>query len=251
MLKNKYYKWYVKLITNAKKKKRKKTDKFYYENHHILPKCLFKQYKNDKWNLVLLTAREHFLAHWLLLKIFPSMEMELAFCLMNNRTLSSKSRHRIPSYLYERHKIKANDLMSNHFRKKFSKIDHHSKGLKNWSKDMRWINKNGKRKRVRSEEIDMYLNKGWNKGSGLQVSDYHKRRASEVHSNKIVSENTRKKQSISHLGQTNMTKGSVWIHKDNKRKRIEKSDLNFYLHKGWNRGSGMKHSRKKKSNSGE
>lgn len=39
----------------------------YSENHHILPVCMGGS--NDKSNLVKLTAREHFIAHWLLYKI--------------------------------------------------------------------------------------------------------------------------------------------------------------------------------------
>lgn len=39
----------------------------YYENHHIIPKCLGGS--DDKQNLIYLTYREHFIAHWLLVKI--------------------------------------------------------------------------------------------------------------------------------------------------------------------------------------
>lgn len=42
----------------------------YYESHHILPKCLNGSNKKD--NLVLLTAKEHFIAHKLLLEIYPN-----------------------------------------------------------------------------------------------------------------------------------------------------------------------------------
>ncbi len=41
-----------------------------YENHHIIPKCVGGT--NDKDNLVLLTTREHFVIHKLLVKIFPT-----------------------------------------------------------------------------------------------------------------------------------------------------------------------------------
>ena len=42
----------------------------YKEKHHILPKCLGG--KDDKDNLVELTAREHFLCHMLLCEIYPN-----------------------------------------------------------------------------------------------------------------------------------------------------------------------------------
>lgn len=42
----------------------------YSENHHIIPRCMGGNDASD--NLVKLTAREHFIAHLLLVKIYPS-----------------------------------------------------------------------------------------------------------------------------------------------------------------------------------
>lgn len=56
----------------------------YYERHHIIPKCLGGT--NDKNNLVKLTAREHYLVHWLLTKIHPTdFKIWTAFALMSGR----------------------------------------------------------------------------------------------------------------------------------------------------------------------
>ena len=44
-------------------------DGTYYEVHHILPRCMFG--KDVPENKVALTYREHFIAHWLLHKIYP------------------------------------------------------------------------------------------------------------------------------------------------------------------------------------
>ena len=47
----------------------------YYEGHHILPVCLGGTGRSDNWsheNIVPLTAREHFIAHWLLHLIYPT-----------------------------------------------------------------------------------------------------------------------------------------------------------------------------------
>lgn len=41
----------------------------YSEKHHIIPICIGGSNKKD--NLVKLTAREHFIAHWLLVRIYP------------------------------------------------------------------------------------------------------------------------------------------------------------------------------------
>lgn len=41
----------------------------YFENHHIIPRSLGG--KNVKSNMAMLTGREHFICHWLLVKIYP------------------------------------------------------------------------------------------------------------------------------------------------------------------------------------
>lgn len=64
-----YQKAYDKIINQARLDDRKKHHGIYYESHHILPKCLGGS--NDKSNRVLLTAREHFIAHKLLTFIYP------------------------------------------------------------------------------------------------------------------------------------------------------------------------------------
>ena len=50
----------------------------YTEKHHIVPKCLGGS--NDKSNIVKLTAREHFLCHWLLYRAYPNnRKLAIAF----------------------------------------------------------------------------------------------------------------------------------------------------------------------------
>ena len=69
ILPNKYGKYYIRLVKRGLSRKPLKDE--YFETHHILPKCIFPQYKNLKinaWNLSYLTPREHFIAHKLLIK---------------------------------------------------------------------------------------------------------------------------------------------------------------------------------------
>jgi hypothetical protein len=61
---------YDRLIDRAICQDRTKGDGTYYEKHHIVPRCLGGT--NDVLNLVLLTAKEHYLAHHLLTKIYPN-----------------------------------------------------------------------------------------------------------------------------------------------------------------------------------
>lgn len=61
-----YQKIYNQLITRAKHR----ITNGYYEKHHIIPLCMGGS--NDADNLVKLTPEEHFVAHLLLVKMFPS-----------------------------------------------------------------------------------------------------------------------------------------------------------------------------------
>jgi hypothetical protein len=54
----------------------------YFEGHHIIPKSLGgtgRSYNYSHINIILLTAREHFIAHWLLFKINPCKQNINAF----------------------------------------------------------------------------------------------------------------------------------------------------------------------------
>ena len=69
-----YLSIYNSIIDRAKSEDRKKRNVsnpiyVYYELHHIIPKCAGGT--NNKHNLILLTAREHFVCHQLLVKIYP------------------------------------------------------------------------------------------------------------------------------------------------------------------------------------
>lgn len=65
-MQNKYLRWYNSIISQAKSENRKKGTGEVYERHHITPKSLGGL--NSKENLVLLTAKEHFVCHHLLTK---------------------------------------------------------------------------------------------------------------------------------------------------------------------------------------
>lgn len=88
-----YRKAYISIISKAIKENRSKGDNIYYELHNILPKSLFPLWKTKKSNLVLLTAREHFICHKLLTKIFPSKEMYFALIsFIGNKNVHISSR---------------------------------------------------------------------------------------------------------------------------------------------------------------
>ena len=100
-----YERIYYQIIDNAKNCSRKKlkhldVDYVYYEKHHIIPKCLGGT--DDKNNLVLLTAREHFLCHWLLIRIYPSNQpIAYAFYAMCNKKSKRQCYYRPSSRMYQ------------------------------------------------------------------------------------------------------------------------------------------------------
>lgn len=91
----------------------KKNKQRYYEGHHIIPKCLGgtgKTYEY-KWhdNIVLLTAKEHFICHRLLCLIYPdNTKLKYAlWAMVNMKNNKQGNRHVVSGRVYD--KIK-NDL---------------------------------------------------------------------------------------------------------------------------------------------
>ena len=82
---------YIDFIKSRKNKIRAKNDGNYYELHHIIPRSLGGI--DCEENLVLLTAREHFLAHYLLWKFTKTKQMTSAFWFVSHiqkRKISSR-----------------------------------------------------------------------------------------------------------------------------------------------------------------
>jgi len=79
-----YSKIYDKLISKAKNESRIKCDEIYYENHHIYPRHLGGD--DNESNLVLLTLKEHCIAHFLLWKIHNSDGDKLAYKMRSGQT---------------------------------------------------------------------------------------------------------------------------------------------------------------------
>lgn len=84
----------------------------YKERHHIIPRCMGGT--DSKSNLVNLTAREHFLVHWLLVEIYPDdTKLQYAFWQMCNSNNQYQDRYIPSSRIYEYSKM----LHSNNMRK--------------------------------------------------------------------------------------------------------------------------------------
>jgi len=91
-----YQRIYDQVVDQARQEERKKSKEIYYEKHHIIPKCLGGS--NEEVNLVLLTGREHFLLHWMLVRIHPkNSKLAFAFWAMCNQKNKEQRKRCTPS----------------------------------------------------------------------------------------------------------------------------------------------------------
>ena len=109
---NKYLKWHDNIIGKALSEQRKKCKYDGYEKHHILPRSFGGD--NTKENYVLLSAREHFLIHVLLLKVLSNKEFynKMLFALFNMKASNSLYKRNNTSRSYGKYKQEWQELQS-------------------------------------------------------------------------------------------------------------------------------------------
>lgn len=113
-LTNKYTNWYISIITKAiqrgRDRKHLKQQYGYVELHHILPKSFKCSDIDNTDNLVFLTAREHFLVHVCLTKMFTGIyKNKMVHALWRLKSKNQYQQHRyFNSKVYERIKRKNN-----------------------------------------------------------------------------------------------------------------------------------------------
>ena len=81
-------------------------------------------------------------------------------------------------------------------------------------------------KSIPKEDIQKYIDLGWIKGMNPDI----RKKAGEKQKGKVISEDTRKKLSQSHL---NQQKNNKWINNGKINKRVDKNILDNYLSNGW------------------
>jgi len=96
---NKYEKWYYNITERGKHR----TLTEYVERHHIVPHSLGGS--DDASNLVSLTAREHFICHWLLTKMHigesRSKMINALYMMQGNSTYQKRYESKITSRIYK------------------------------------------------------------------------------------------------------------------------------------------------------
>jgi hypothetical protein len=202
---SKYTNWYNEIITNAKNRNILTTPT---EKHHIIPKSIGGN--NNKSNIVALTYREHFICHWLLIKMTNGqnkMKMLFAFNSMSNtngidnRIISSwqyelskkynkKEYNEYKKRTVNKGKITVKDKDGNIFhvtnddpRWLSKEVVHVSYGLKrNWNEEEKAeIYKTRKGRKYTAEEYEKrkLTRNIWNKGkkTGKQSEEHLKKRS--------------------------------------------------------------------------
>ena len=118
---NKYENWYHEITERA----RTRTTNGYVERHHIQPRSLGGSDDND--NLVDLTAREHFICHWLLTKMYTGEARAKMIYALNGMKRGNE--------FAQRYETKITARVYENLKKEFSKV--HSatmKGRTPWNK---------------------------------------------------------------------------------------------------------------------
>lgn len=205
-----YKKIYIDLVLkveseNRLKLKRDNENFIYYERHHIIPKCLGGENSAD--NLVLLTAREHFVAHKLLVEIYPN-ESGLIYSLLMLSTRKINNGNIIKDFVvssreYERIKISSAQLKSGVPR---------SEETLNKMKATRAENPPPPRSAEAREAISKRL-------TGITRSQETRDKMSEAKTGTIFSEEHLRKLSIAKLGTEPWNKGLTGIYPE---ERLEK-----------------------------
>lgn len=105
-------------MSKARSENRVKGKGVYYEAHHIIPKCMGGQGEVSQWrkhsNIILLTAKEHFISHKLLCEIYPnSKELKYALDMFLNTNKKQNGRNiNITSREYKRIKENVSKIRS-------------------------------------------------------------------------------------------------------------------------------------------
>lgn len=181
---------YIEIISHAQQEcilgLRKKGNGNYYECHHILPKSIFPKFKKCKFNLVLLTAVEHYECHKLLTTVFPCNSMRFALHAFWTRPNSD---YKISAEEYAGLK----EDYANLLKKRIGDGDF--KAFLDSGKGKHWFN-NGDVNVFTYECPEGFVN-------GRLFSDEHRSNMSIAAKNKPpITEEHRRKQSESHKGKT-------------------------------------------------
>jgi len=184
---SKYTNWYFSIINKRKIEKHSSTT--YTERHHIIPKSFGGS--NDSENLVRLSAREHFLVHWLLTKMCLNKDHEIKMKHALVRLMSASNSieaHIWSKWQYET--AKSNKIAALAENRKNGKDPRLGKRHSEESKEKMRLAKLGKK---RATEVVEAM-------KGRKQTEEHRRKISEGLTGRSFSEESRKKSSLTQKG---------------------------------------------------
>lgn len=172
-----YQKCYDLLIETRRRLNRNKNKEIYYENHHIILKSMGGL--NTKENLVLLTPKEHFLAHWLLYRIYQNRETSYAFfrmCMTGNKNME---RYIPSSRIYEEARISyiklaSKKVVSQETRDKLSRANKGKKRTSQFSIEVSKRMREGQAKKIGEANKGISRGKGISKNKGIKHGERNK-----------------------------------------------------------------------------
>jgi hypothetical protein len=157
-----YQKIHDSLIDRAKNRKLEG----YVETHHIIPKCM--NGTNESNNLVELTAREHFLIHWLLHEIYPNnTDLRYAFWSMC-RSSDNQTRYKPSSRVYDYAKRQMLEVWQ-----KFKPTENQINSIKESLIGTKWYHKPDGRNLRAFPDDPKIIEEGWLQGrfNGSNISN--------------------------------------------------------------------------------
>lgn len=200
---NKYTKLYLTLcrrgLSRASTRKVANNILGYSEKHHILPKCFGLGGVNDSLNFVYLSAREHFIVHRLLTKMFSGVFHQKMCWAVKNLTRSKyiSKLHNITSKVYLKIKLDANLATSVALKgrkhKPLSPEAAFSKSQKlSAARIGKKLSQDTRKKMQKPKTVEARKNM-----CNRKVKDSTREKLSNSHKGKVVGMETRRKQSVS------------------------------------------------------
>lgn len=187
-----YQSVYNQLIQKRKDHPATREEYGYVERHHIIPRS--EGGTNDSSNLINLTAREHYVAHLLLTKIYDDAKMLYAYVMMSKcRSCSKNKDFKINSHLYESLKRLRNKMSCGDGNSMYGR--HHSEETKEKMRQKALGKHHSLETRKKISESHKGKSCYWNKGR--TVSAETRKKMSEARKGKHFSEEQKQKMSRS------------------------------------------------------
>jgi hypothetical protein len=233
----KYTKLYYQIITPTLNRELNT----YKELHHIIPRSLGGT--DDKDNLTYLTAREHFICHWLLVKMTEGQaRSKMIYALQGMRAQNNSQ---------QRYETKITSRVYEHYRIEHARIHSETmKGRPAWNKGIPQTEEHKEKNRQaalkRAPKSEETIEKWKKSREGYMHSDETKLKQKISQTGKVKgpqSEEHRKAISESIKGKPkkeghsdsvrNAVLGNISINKDGKEKKVKQDTLDQWLAEGW------------------